>query len=72
MEVLRHGNTYKETECSKCGALLSYCNKDVKTKFNVDDYFGEIHTCRREWIVCPECHKEINLSFKIDGEEQVK
>ena len=30
MEVIKHGNTYKEKECPGCGALLSYCNADIK------------------------------------------
>lgn len=72
MNVLRHGNTYKEKECTKCGALLSYSSKDVKTKFDGSDYGGEIHTFSRKWIVCPECNKEIEISFVIDGEETVK
>ena len=72
MEVIRHGNTYKEVECKKCNALLSYHFSDIKTKFNCDEYFGEIHTSSRKWIVCPECENQINISCKIDGEEQVK
>ena len=72
MEVIRHGNTYKEVECKKCNALLSYHFSDIKTEFNCDEYFGEIHTSSRKWIVCPECKNQINISWKIDGEEQVK
>lgn len=72
MEVIRHGNTYKEIECKKCGALLSYYTADVKVSSNCEEYFGEIHSSCKKYITCPECKKEIVLSFRIDGKETVK
>lgn len=70
MEVLRHGNTYKEVECKKCGALLSYCEADVDNDYNWDEYFGEVHSIYKEYICCPECKNEIKLKYKVDGKEQ--
>ena len=50
MEVLRHGNTYKEVECTKCGALLSYCKTDIKS-------FDFTH----KHVICPECNAMVGL-----------
>ena len=72
MEVIRHGNTYKEVECKKCGALLSYCNEDVKHDIRYDKDFVEFHYSYRKYIICPECKNKIDISWTIDGEEQVK
>lgn len=55
MKVLRHGNTYKEIECKKCGALLSYCKVDIK----IEEY---MHT---KYISCPECGKIITLKKSL-------
>ena len=71
MEVIRHGNTYREVECKKCGALLSYCEADI----NIIDDYDEVYFCRwhwieKEYITCPECKNEIRLKYIIDGEEQ--
>lgn len=72
MEVIKHGNTYKEVECPGCGALLSYCKGDIKTKFIEEEVFGEWHSSSKKWIICPECKNEIIFSFIIDGEETIK
>ena len=72
MNVLKHGNTYREIECKNCGALLSYCLSEVIKKSNWDDSFGEWHGFYKEYIICPECKKEIVFSFVVDGEETVK
>ena len=69
MEVLRHGNTYREVECKKCGALLSYSTGDIKVRDHSGEVFGEIHSSCKKYITCPECKEEIVLSFVIDGEE---
>lgn len=69
MEVIKHGNTYKETECKKCGALLSYCKSDIKINSGCDDYFGEIHSYHEEYIKCLDCGKKIILCSYIDGEK---
>lgn len=69
MKVLRHGNTYKEIECGKCGALLSYCNGDIITWTNRCDYFGEMHCVARQFIKCPECNRQITLRYLVDGIE---
>ena len=50
MEVIKHGNTYKEIECPGCRALLSYCKGDIKTKFIEDEVFGEWYSSSKKWI----------------------
>ena len=60
MEVIKHGNTYKEVECKKCGALLSYCKADVKEYNRYDDFFGE-HSYYEKYIKCLECNNKIIL-----------
>lgn len=72
MEVLRHGNTYKEIECDKCGALLSYCESDIKKDHTSKCYSGEISRTCKTYVTCPECHKMITLSLVVNGEEMVK
>lgn len=69
MEVIKHGNTYKEVECQKCGALLSYCKADVK-EINKDEetFYGDWHYYIEEYITCPECDKRIILYKNVDGE----
>lgn len=72
MEVIKHGNYYKEIKCEKCNAILAYCKNDIKKIDSCEEIFGELHSSYQEYIVCPECNKKINLSWIIDGEEQVK
>lgn len=72
MEVIKHGNTYKEKECPGCGALLSYGKVDIKNDIDCEEYFGEIHCSNRKYIVCPECKKQINISWIVDGKEIIK
>ena len=72
MKVIKHGNTYKETECVKCNAILAYCNTDIKTSNMSDgEYFGEYHYSYKKYVVCPECNSDIIISWVIDGEEQI-
>ena len=71
MKVIKHGNTYQEIECNDCHALLSYCISDIRTDTFCGEYFGEIHSSCKKYIVCPECKKHIMLSFVIDGEETI-
>lgn len=70
MKVLKHGNTYREKECPGCGALLSYCETDIKSNHYKDyDNFKD-HWLTMKYIKCPECNGQINLKFFVDGEEQ--
>ena len=69
MQVLKHGNTYKEIECDKCGALLSYCIKDIQSWSDCCDYFGDMHYIARQFIKCPECKRQITLKYFVDGVE---
>lgn len=72
MEVIRHGNTYKEIECKRCTALLSYCAADIKDGDSRTDYYNDSwHYFQRKYIVCPECKEQINISWIVDGKEQI-
>lgn len=71
MQVIRHGNTYREIECKNCGALLSYCDSEVIKKSDCYEVFGgDWHSYSEEYIICPECKKKIVFSSIIDGKEQ--
>lgn len=59
MEVLRHGNTYREVECKKCCALLSYCEADVKIIYDDEMKDGEWVNNDIRYIYCPECKNTI-------------
>ena len=64
MEVIRHGNTYKEIKCPRCGAILSYCYTDIKTDNRRETYYnGEYHYSYRKYINCPECEGKIELAW---------
>lgn len=67
MEVLRHGNTYREVECKKCGALLSYCDKDLQ------QYVAMIGSDRiyKKGITCPECRAIIWFSPEFIDRKEV-
>lgn len=62
MQVIKHGNTYKEIECPQCNALLSYCNKDIEERYDIGEYNGEMYHIFRTCIICPECRKQIALN----------
>ena len=72
MKIITHGNTCKEKVCNKCSALLSYCEADIITESRCNDFFSEQHYSNRKYIVCPECNSQIDLSWIIDGVEQIK
>ena len=70
MEVLRHGNTYKEIGCKNCGALLSYCKTDITKISKCEEVFGgDWHSSDEKCIYCPECNSKIILSLIVDGEK---
>ena len=61
MEVLRHGNTYKQVWCTECNALLSYCKRDIERSNRIEEYLGKWHTSYEKYIICPECKNKIIL-----------
>lgn len=48
----------KKVVCRSCGATLTYVPNDVKS-YHGTDYGGGPDG--REWIDCPNCHKEVTL-----------
>ena len=70
MEVIRHGNTYKEVECEKCNALLSYCKADITKLSKCQEVFGgDWYSSEEQYLYCPECNEKIILSLIVDGEK---
>lgn len=63
MEVIRHGNTYKEVECKECGALLSCCERDIKSYEGLLPriYNNVLYYIETFYVVCPECNNKIEL-----------
>ena len=58
IEVIKKGSI-KKVECSDCGSLLRYDEKeDVQTTQHV----SELGTFTKKFIVCPECNKEVVLT----------
>lgn len=58
IEVIRKGSL-KRIECSNCGSALRYdANEDVQRT----EQKHELGTFTKEFIVCPECNKEIVLT----------
>ena len=64
MEVIKHGNTYKEIECVKCGAILAYCKSDIKVDHTTKylDIYDEWYYSEETYVTCPECRTKIKLS----------
>lgn len=65
IKILKPG-TRKETECSNCGALLSYDFSDILEKSSkaiaeTSSTFW-LNSKEKTYIVCPQCKKEIILS----------
>lgn len=64
MDVLKHGNTFKQVSCSHCGCVFNYCQKDIKTKRFVAAPFTE-YDLDYTWsdvVECPECKSYVILS----------
>jgi DNA-directed RNA polymerase subunit RPC12/RpoP len=54
----------KETQCPKCGAVLSYDeNEDVQKDFSkeLSKFSSEFFNRMRLYIVCPQCGNKIIL-----------
>lgn len=72
MKVLKHGNTYLEIECDKCGALLGCSASDIYKDFYTEEMFGMFHTVEKTYFTCPECGEKIYITYIIDGEDMNK
>ena len=70
MEVVKHGESYKETTCEMCHATIGYTYRDVEHKVMHDAYNGKVKETITEFFYCPECGCRIVLSLKIDGVER--
>ena len=72
IKIMRPG-TKKEIECDKCGALLSYDEKEdvitsdatIRMYKNSFPVFGE----RYFFIICPQCKHEIKLNLELEETE---
>ena len=70
MKVLKHGDTYKETTCDMCKAVIGYSYRDIEHKIMHDAYNHTVKETISEFFYCPECGCRIVLSLKIDGVER--
>lgn len=66
MEVLEHGNSYKQIKCPHCDALLGYTEEDIKDDIKVLPKLGRRDTWMRatgikQYIQCPECLSSISI-----------
>lgn len=66
MEILKHGDTYKTTTCSKCHAYLSYTANDIEIFDSFDDVFGTQYYYWVQILKCPECGEKIILKEVCD------
>lgn len=67
MKILKHGDTYKETTCDMCKAVIGYSYRDIEHKVMHDAYNGDVKETVSEFFYCPECGCRIVLSLVIDG-----
>lgn len=58
IKIEPHKSVVKEVVCYHCGATLEYVSNDVK-EYHGRDWSGGPDG--REWIVCPNCHKDVTL-----------
>lgn len=56
MEILKHGNTYGEKKCDKCGCEFAFTGKDTATC--TKPYEDKVYV----FVLCPECHKAVIVS----------
>lgn len=70
MKILKHGDTYKETTCDMCKAVIGYSYRDIEHKVMHDAYNNTVKETISEFFYCPECGCRIVLSLKIDGVER--
>ena len=60
MEVIKHGNTYKQIICSECNCTFSYCKKDIKETYLYDPE-SDCNCILYKYIHCPECYERIPI-----------
>lgn len=58
IKIIKPGSI-KEIMCQKCGALLSYDEKEDMKTDRVDTVFGPIYIGKH--ITCPQCKNKIML-----------
>ena len=57
MEIIKHGNKYRNQICDRCGCEFIFCLDEIKTEQSeiFHYYFVE------DYIKCPECDYKIIL-----------
>lgn len=66
-KIIKHGNKYQYAECSGCGTIFGFLEKEIVKKSGGDDYFGEAHFYNETYVVCPECDKRLYIKKILDG-----
>ena len=63
MKIISKGN--KNVECERCGCIMEYDSKDIKTKIiyvGVSTWFKHLtKPVESVYIECPQCNKEIEV-----------
>lgn len=55
----------KEIECQKCGALLSYDEKEDVKNENIKSFATncvDAFSSKQSFIICPQCHNKVFLT----------
>ena len=53
----------KEIQCSKCGAVLQYDEREdvIRKPINPNDFHIDPYKTFDRFIICPQCNNEIKL-----------
>lgn len=62
IEVLENNLGKRKITCEHCGSVLKYELADVLTRYKQYEVYHKIYDTEAiNYIICPVCHKEINL-----------
>lgn len=56
-KIIKHGNTHKRIECTKCGCVFEFTGDEV-----YHEGWGKYT------VECPECEHEINAKWAVSGD----
>lgn len=65
MEIIRQGNP--RTECVRCHCVMAYNSSDIQRKdveVNITRFLRMSELWRVEYVICPQCGKEITINQK--------
>jgi len=56
IKIIKHGHEQYRMTCKYCECLFSFEDEDIKSNGSQRDY--------EEWINCPECGRNNNISIR--------